>query len=122
VLPKFSKGNETWPTSRNRKKRRPHALGYTLPDIEEQAVHDGHEILLGPLKIKVVRTVIAYESYPEAGPGRWREVCVDEIIEAALEAAKLNGLTPSMFRALSAANFEAFEPLRKRVGSSASET
>ena len=117
---------------RKRKKKSPKSIqppaprAFSLPDIEAQALLDGNEILFGTRKVKIVRTVIAYEPCPEAGPGMWREAYVDEIVEApplasqrfaqaALEAARDRDMTASMFRALSAANFEAIERLRKRV-------
>ncbi|KAB2919962.1 MAG: hypothetical protein F9K29_03645 [Hyphomicrobiaceae bacterium] len=122
------------PRPRKRKTKLIQPPAYSLPDIERLALSDGNEVLFGTRKVKIVRTVIAYEPCPEAGPGMWREAYVDEIVEApplapqrfaraALEAARDRDMTASMFRALSAANFEAIERLRERVhGSDAYET
>jgi hypothetical protein len=100
---------------RKRKNPDPTRFAHSLADIELIASNAGNEIYFGPRKIKIVRTVFTYDPFPEAGPGMWRETYVDEIVEAALEAAALKGLTPSMFRALSAANFEEIDRQRKRV-------
>jgi hypothetical protein len=59
--------------SRKRKKpTEPVTPAWTLPQIEEDAVRDGCEILFGPQRVRLVSTVVECAPYPEAGPGRWR--------------------------------------------------
>ena len=103
-----------------RKRKSPKPTGWTLHDIERIESIDGNEVILGPHKIKVVRTVIAFEPYLEAGPGHWRKSYVDDVVEAAMEAAMIRGITGDMFRALTAVNFEVIDGLREN--GNASET
>ena len=121
VLPNFST-REKILVANPRKRKPPKPVGWTLHDIERVASIDGNEVLLGPRKIKIVRTIIAFEPYPDAGPGQWRKAYVDNVVEAALEAAMIRGITAAMFRALSAANFEVIHELRERAVGNGSET
>jgi hypothetical protein len=105
-----------------RKRKPPKPAGWTLHDIERVASIDGNEVLLGPRKIKIVRTIVAFEAYPEAGPGHWRKSYVDDVVEAALEAAMFKGITAGMFRALSVASFEVVDALRETAQGKASQT
>jgi hypothetical protein len=42
---------------------------------------------------------------PQAGPGEWRKTFRDDLVEATLWAANINGITTSMFRALQVIEF-----------------
>jgi hypothetical protein len=78
--------------------------GRTLDIIEEDAARDGNEILFGPQRVKIVRTVVEYAPCPAAGPGRWQVVHRDEIVEAALDATR-SGITPDMLTILRERDF-----------------
>jgi hypothetical protein len=87
--------------------------GPTLHDIEEDAVRDGYEVLFGPHRVRLVRTVVEYAPYPEAGPGRWRVIHRDAMVEAALNAAR-SGIEPDMLPVLRDSDF-ASGSLKRRL-------
>ena len=102
-------------TPLTRKRKRPQSAphGWTLPDIEANAAREGNEILFGPQRIKVARTVVEFAPYPEAGPGRWKAVHRDGIVDAALDAAR-SGITADMLNVLRESDF-ARGGLKKRL-------
>ena len=55
---------------KRKKQSEPVTPAWTLPQIEEDAVRDGYEILFGPQRVKLVRIVVEYAPHPAAGPGR----------------------------------------------------
>jgi hypothetical protein len=74
---------------------------WDLEQIEEWAGMFGNEVLLGPRKVEIVRTVTEFVPCPEAGPGRWQASYVDEIVEEAVHLARSQNMTAEMFRARS---------------------
>jgi hypothetical protein len=87
----------------------------SLEDIERAAHELNCEVLFGPQKVKLVRVLYHYLPCPQAGPGMWRCCDGDELLAAALSANALEGITPSMLRALQLADFvEHDSPLKSR--------
>ena len=97
---------------RKRQKQPPAPPSWDLEQIEKWASMYGNDVLLGPRKVKIVRTVIEFVPCPEAGPGRWQASYVDVIVEEAVDLAQIQNVTAEMLRALSC-NFEAIEQLRE---------
>jgi uncharacterized protein YbjT (DUF2867 family) len=97
------------------KRKKPHSAphAWTLPQIEADAVSEGNEILFGPQRVKIVRTVVEFAPYPEAGPGRWQAVHRDGIVDAAIDAAR-SGITADMLTVLRESDF-ARGSLKKRL-------
>src|SRR5262249_37405241 len=91
----------------------PTNMRWTLDNIEEEARATGCEVLFGPQRVKLVRTVVEYAPYPEAGPGRWRVVHTDAMVEAALDAAR-SGITVEMLTVLRESDF-ASGSLKRRL-------
>jgi hypothetical protein len=71
----------------------------------------GNDVLLGPRKVKIVRTVIEFVPCPEAGPGRWQASYVDVIVEEAVDLAQIQNVTAEMLRALSLTRPRRTEPV-----------
>lgn len=103
---------------RKRLKQLPAPETYNLHQIEAWASHVGNEVHFDQRRIIVTRKIAEYVPCPQAGPGQWRETYHDDLVDAALWAATINGITASMFRALQAIEFSttsAIEKLRRRV-------
>src|SRR5262245_9477182 len=96
------------------KRKKEQYLGWTLPEIEEWARMDGLDILLAPHTVKVVRTIKVYEPYQQGGPGRWRPVHIDDVTEAAIEAAQLFEVTADMISSIRPEDFKRGK-LKKRL-------
>lgn len=74
---------------RKQQKQPPVPRFWDLEQIEEWAAMFGNDVLLGPRKVKIVRTVTEFVPCPpEAGPGRWQASYVDEIVEEAVDLAR----------------------------------
>src|SRR5262245_29561743 len=86
------------------RKKTESVMAWTLDRIEEEARTTGCEVLFGPQRVKLVRTVLEYAPFPEAGPGRWHVVYSDPVTEGALEAMR-SGITPDMLFALRVSDF-----------------
>lgn len=87
------------PRKRLKQERMPET--YNLHQIEAWASMVGNEVHYDTSRITVTRKIAEYVPWPQAGAqGQWRETYRDDLVEAALWAAKINGITASMFRAL----------------------
>ena len=82
----------------------PTSMRWTLDTIEEEARTTGCEILFGPQRVKLVRTVVEYAPHPEAGSGQWRVVHRDAMVDAALEVQR-SGITADMLTILRERDF-----------------
>src|SRR5690349_4125205 len=90
---------------RKRRQQPPVPKTYNLHQIEAWASMDGNEVHYDPRRIRIMRKIVEYTPCPQAGPGQWSRTYLDDVADAALFAANINGITADMFRAL-----QAFDP------------
>jgi len=94
----------------------------SLEDIEKAARNLNCEILFGPGKVKLVRTVYTYLPDPSSGPGMWRCADGNELFAAALAANTFEGIQPEHIRALTFEDFEEYGPLKDRLAKARKKT
>jgi hypothetical protein len=93
------RGAKHLPRKRQKQERMPET--YNLHQIEARASMVGNEIHYDPRRMIVTRKIAEYVPCPQAGAqGQWWETYHDDLVEAALWASKINGVTASMFRTL----------------------